>query len=213
MSQSPLVSQSSNNNEDYLDGWNRLANLIREGHSFSGHERNCAFLNLGDNVKTGTRFSDVSACLNVDVPDDSRGLAVTDWDQDGDLDFWLANRTGPRVRLMLNPCNDDQSASKSFVALQLVGVSCNRDAIGARVELATANGAKSQYRTVRAGDGFLSQSSRVLHFGLDASDPIVRVRVRWPGTSEYQTFDSIQAGHRYRLVQGKAGAQPSSVAA
>ena len=64
--------------------------LLREGHSFSGHERNCVFLN-----DSGNRFSDISAVSGLDFPDDGRGVSVTDWDHDGDLDVWLANRTGP----------------------------------------------------------------------------------------------------------------------
>ena len=51
---------------------------------------------------------------------------MTDWDADGDLDFWISNRNGPRIRFLKN----DYRANHHFLALQLQGVSCNRDAIG-----------------------------------------------------------------------------------
>jgi len=37
----------------------------------------------------------IAEAAGADLLDDGRGLAVVDWDQDGDLDFWISNRTGP----------------------------------------------------------------------------------------------------------------------
>ena len=76
----------------YDKAWVALNMLIREGKGFSGHERNCAYLNLGDQ---SNRFANVSAVTGLDFDDDGRGLAYADWDGDGDLDLWLTNRTGP----------------------------------------------------------------------------------------------------------------------
>ena len=69
--------------------------LLRSGRSFSGNERNCCFLNLN-----GNRFADISAIAGIDFPDDSRAVCVVDWDFDGDLDFWMLNRTSPRIRFL-----------------------------------------------------------------------------------------------------------------
>ena len=93
MSQSPLSESKSTNNE-YLDSFARLAQRIRSGNSFSGNERNCAFLNS----KNGA-FTDVSYSFGLDLIDDSRGLAVMDIDRDGDPDYLLTNRTAPRFRV------------------------------------------------------------------------------------------------------------------
>ena len=72
------------------------------GRSFSGYERNRVFLNTGS-----ARFADVSASSGLDFLDDGRGLARVDWDLDGDLDLWLANRTAPQLRLMRNELAND----------------------------------------------------------------------------------------------------------
>lgn len=96
--------------------------MIREGGSWSGRERNCAFLNTGDG-----RFADVSAVAGWDFPDDGRAVAVVDWDLDGALDVWVSNRNGPRVRFLKNA----GLAENRYLAVRLIGVTCNRDAIGA----------------------------------------------------------------------------------
>ena len=96
MSRSPLDTKLGEGS-GYIDSFHELAGRIRTGASFSGRERNCAFLNLG-----GSSFADGSAALGLDLKQDSRGLAVCDWDHDGDLDLWLTNRTAPRAQLIQN---------------------------------------------------------------------------------------------------------------
>jgi len=73
--------------------------MISAGRSFSGRERHCAYLDTGKPAGGDPlRFVNVSATTGLDLPDDGRGLALTDWDQDGDLDVWISNRTAPRLR-------------------------------------------------------------------------------------------------------------------
>jgi tetratricopeptide (TPR) repeat protein len=168
-----------------------MQNLIREGPSWSGRERNCAFLNVGADP-----FANCSAISGFDFLDDGRGLAVGDWDFDGDLDAWVSNRTGPRLRFLRN----DIGARSGFVALRLEGRSGNRDAIGARVEVTAAG--KKRIRTLRAGEGFVAQSSKWMHFGLGAHRGPVDVRVRWPGGG-VEVFRDLEAGRFWRLVEGE----------
>ncbi len=168
--------------------------MIARGSSFSGRERNCAFLNTGTH-----RFADVSAAAGLDLIDDGRAVALTDWDQDGDLDLWLANRTAPRLRLVRN----DLPSRGRALAVQLEGRNCNRDAIGARVEVyLEGDSPRRLVETVRAGDGFLTQSTKWLSFGLGAYDGPVRLRIRWPGESEWEEFGNLEGGQRYKIVQG-----------
>ena len=175
-------------------GWVAILRLIRQGESWSGHERHCAFLNFGS-----ARFANVSATTGLDFQDDGRGLATVDWDHDGDLDLWLYNRTGPRLRFMRNETGAI-APQHTFVALRLYGTTCNRDAIGAREQLHLKNTSQKLIRTVYAGEGFMSQSSKWLHFGLGPDPQIKSVTVRWPGGIT-ERFDDIQPGRRYVLKQ------------
>ena len=194
--------------------------MFSSGRSFSGNERNCCYLNIEDRAGEDGSFVNISATSGIDFPDDGRALAITDWDQDGDLDVWISNRNAPRLRFLENQSNNQNQQ----VSFQLVGngVSTNRDAIGARIEIFPAKGKETTstgktknrgnqpippfVQTLRAGEGFLSQNSKRVTFGLGALTAIEKVAVSWPG-GEQEFFDNIQPGSVYELVQGSEHAQ------
>ncbi|HAY80327.1 MAG TPA: hypothetical protein DCY79_11020 [Planctomycetaceae bacterium] len=194
MSQSPVSEELT---DDYSAGWSQILDLINSGGSWSGHERNCCFLNTGQ-----PRFANASAVTGFDFLDDSRAIAPVDWDHDGDLDLWLVGRTGPRLRFIRN---DAQQAGKQhFLALHLTGTACNRDAIGAQLQI--QNGDKTLLRTVRAGDGYLGQGSKWLHVGLGDAEQVDSVSVLWPG-GQRETFTGVTMDGRFRLTQGTGQAE------
>ena len=126
-----------------------LYQMVRNGRSFSGHERHCAFLNLGQG-----KFADISSVCGVDLPEDGRALVHCDWDFDGDLDLWIANRSGPQVRFLRN----DLETSHHFLKIRLEGKDANRDAIGTRVEVTLSDpqagsGKSTLIKTLRADWG------------------------------------------------------------
>ena len=206
-----------------MKAWAQMTKHMRSGRSWSGGERNCCFLNT-----RGVRFADVSAATGLDLIDDGRAVATVDWDHDGDEDVWLLNRTGPQVRFLRN----DVPSENHYVALRLVGDGkiTNRDAIGARVEvvlrqsrvqtqesiarkgnIASASGlstldSRSLIKTLVAGDSYLSQSSKWLHFGLGPEPEIERIVVRWPG-GESELFTDLESDRRYVIVQGSGHAK------
>jgi peroxiredoxin/cytochrome c-type biogenesis protein CcmH/NrfG len=94
---------------------------------------------------------------------------------------------------------------QSHLTLKLEGRQSNRDAIGARIELELGGASpRKLIRTVRAGEAFVSQHSKWIHFGLGQQPEIKRLRVRWPGSTEFEEFSGIQQNGRYRIVQGTA---------
>jgi len=200
VSQTPSDTNSST--ETYNERWREISAAVRRGHSWSGRERHCVFLNTGH-----LRFADVSAAVGLDLPDDGRAVALVDWDLDGDLDLWITGRTAPRLRLRRN----DLAPPGSAVAFHLEGRTCNRDAIGARLSLVIGSGGDRRVRTLRAGDGYLSQSTRWVHFGLAGVPPgePLSLEVRWPG-GDRETFTAIERGKRYRVVQGSGQVQAAS---
>jgi tetratricopeptide (TPR) repeat protein len=195
-----------------------FGDLMRRGRSYSGRERNCLFLNTaagsaeGGTTEPVARFANISASSGIDLPDDGRALVTVDWDHDGDLDVWISNRTAPRLRFFRNDVPSDNH--HLTLRLQGTGETTNRDAIGARVEIVLADGPSPVptptrpplIKTLRAGDSFLSQSSKWVHFGLGSAETIESVSVRWPG-GETETFTGLEVDHRYRLVQGSGEAE------
>ncbi|MEZ5323901.1 MAG: tetratricopeptide repeat protein [Verrucomicrobiales bacterium] len=202
MAQSPeTATPEANELERYLLNWSALGQMIDEGRSFSGYERNCAFLNVN-----GKSFATVSASSGLDLMDDARAVATCDWNFDGKLDFWVTNRTAPKVRLLMNESAPAPETSH-FVALRLKGgKNINRDAIGARIEIYPDTSRKHYIRTLHAGDGFIAQSSRWLHFGLGSLESIDRVIVRWPGASA-EPFTGVTPGGFFELEQGNGTAK------
>jgi Flp pilus assembly protein TadD/peroxiredoxin len=191
----------------YAEAMIQLNRETDEGVSWSGNERNVAFLNLGCKPRVGSPsdFANVSAVSGFDFPDDARALASIDWDFDGDMDLLVTNRTGPRLRVLQNNSN----ASGRSVLLRLQGTRCNREGIGARVEveLQAPDGDKmTLIRTRYAGHGFLSQSSKWLHVGLGEEASITQVTVRWPG-GQRQQFSGVEPGGHFLLTQGEGAAR------
>ncbi len=172
--------------------------MIREGRSFSGRERHCCFLNTG-----GPRFADISAISGLDVTDDGRAAAQVDWDQDGNVDLWVSNRNGPQVRFFRN----DVPTNHHYLSVLLQGVACNRDAIGARLDLMLAGNPPVRLsKTLRAGEGFLAQSSKWIHFGLGDAGEVDRLIVHWPG-GQAEEFRGLVADRHHRIVQTSGQAQ------
>ncbi len=64
----------------YEQGWNALNELIRSDSTWSGYERNIFYANNRD----GT-FSDVSGVVGLDLMEDGRSFALSDFDHDGRL--------------------------------------------------------------------------------------------------------------------------------
>jgi len=208
VSQSPLSQVKSDEALLYRQGWRALNRLLHENRSFSGNERHCAFVNCGPDANGRHQaFANVSNAIGFDFSDDGRGLAVADWDFDGDLDVWTTSRTAPRVRFLRN----SNANRNHFVSIQLRGngSSTNRDAIGARVAVHLADRDQPLIKTLHAGHGFLSQSTRWLHFGLGTSSTIDRIVIKWPAGGR-QELAGLKAGQHYIITQDSPRAVPFS---
>jgi hypothetical protein len=121
------------------------------------------------NLGNGT-FATGSAVTGFDLPDDARALSLCDWDGDGRMDVWMSARTAPRLRFLRN----EGAGGGGWISLRLRGGGpVNRDAIGTRVEV--RNGTSTLAQTLRAGEGYLSQSEKMLHFGLGTGGAPVEV--------------------------------------
>jgi thiol-disulfide isomerase/thioredoxin len=207
VSQSPEHTEDGQEQDNYFSAFNELARRIRDGASFSGRERHCAFLNTGDGS-----FADVSAVSGFNLPSDGRGMALTDWDHDGDLDVWLSNRSAPRLQFLQNSI---PASGARWVSFRLQGdpsKQCPRDAIGSQVEVVLAGSSGRRVKTLHAGNGLMSQSSKWLHFGLGPDAQIESVRVRWSGPGDVrEVFNAVQPGQRWHLRQGSGSAQAAEV--
>lgn len=199
MSQSPVREITPESTQSYRQGWKALNRLLHEDRSFSGYERNCAFLNLG-----GKSFANVSSITGFDFADDARALVATDWDFDGDLDLWTTARTAPRLRFLKN----NAGSPSGWIAFHLSGDGdeVNFDAVGARLELHLKGQDIPLLRTVHAGDAFLSQSSLWQHFAFPSDAELDRLVIHWPGGRKSTSHEDLQPRRHY-LVNVDGGVQ------
>jgi hypothetical protein len=150
------------------------------------------FLNQGNGA-----FRDVAAAAGGDFakPKVGRGLAVGDFDRDGDLDILMTTNNGPAYLF-----RNDQLAGNRSVRFRLTGTRSNRDAIGATVRI--FDGSSSQSRTVKSGSSYLSQSELPVTFGVGKRDRIDRVVITWP-SGRTEEFKNLATGRAFECVEGK----------
>lgn len=102
-----------------------------------------------------------------------RGTAFGDYDNDGDVDIFVVNHDGPGQLL-----RNESDQRHHWLKVRLEGSDSNRSAIGARLRVVT--GSRVRVREVGAQGPYLSQNSRVQHFGLGEHATIDKLKVVWP---------------------------------
>jgi hypothetical protein len=158
--------------------------------SWHGWERNRHLRNNGD----GT-FQEIGRGAGTDLIVNSRGVAVADFWNRGALDL-AVTANGGRHALLRN----EVGPRRHWLQVELTGTISNRDAVGARVEVAA--GGVRQLREVSAGDGYASQSTLRLHFGLGEAAGADEVTVRWPVSGKVERFADVAGDRIVALVEG-----------
>lgn len=123
----------------------------------------------------------------------SRTAASADFDQDGDLDL-IVNNFNHEPYLLRN-----DSAAGHALQVRLRGTRANRDAIGARVTVFAAG--RTWHRRVAGAEGYLTQSSSVIHVGLGEVTAVDRVEILWPGQTEPQIVTAPPLNRIVDIVQ------------
>jgi Na+-translocating ferredoxin:NAD+ oxidoreductase RnfD subunit len=167
----------------YADRWADL-----QGRCIFPYENNRVYLNEGD------KFIDISPDIGWDEPGNSRGIALSDLDNDGDLDALVTHQFAP-ISIYRN-----DSISKPWIGLKLEGngISCNRDAVGTKVILQTQN--SHQLREVRESNGFSAQGDRRLLFGFPTPPEKIDAEIYWCGDSGAERL-SLSANRYHHLIQ------------
>lgn len=130
--------------------------------------------------KTSGAFIDASWKDLCPDSQSTMALAVSDYDSDGDPDFFAGN-VPIQGQLGAYTLRENTTEGKKYLRIKLEGTTSNSYAIGAVVSV-TAGG-RTQTKYVLAGSSFYSQDSSTLVFGLDThADP--RIEIRWPSGKE-----------------------------
>jgi hypothetical protein len=182
------------------DGWLDLITVT--GHVYpqvdtlpsGGGYREPKLLDL--NQKDGT-FCDASQQAGPALMEKrvSRGLAVGDLFNDGNMDVVVGNLDGKPMIL-----RNHGIPGRHWVSFELAGVKSNRLALNARVQLIA--GGMTQTEEIHSGGSYLSQNDLRVHFGLGATTKIDRVVIHWP-SGAVETLTNLEADKFYSVLEGQ----------
>jgi len=185
---------------DYeLDGW--LDIFVANGHLDSDVERiqsRIKYAQPPHMFRNGGKgaFQEVSRSLGSAFvrPRVSRGAAYGDIDNDGNLDIVMTTNNGPAVLLR------NEGGANRGLRIRLVGTRTNRDGFGTSVRVTT--GGETQTQMLRSGSSYLSQSERILTFGLGNRSQADSVEVRWP-TGHVDRLANVRSGQVLTIREGQ----------
>ncbi len=181
------------------DGWPDI--FVTDGHIEDAIERvqkrvryaepSHLFRNLG-----GGKFEEVTAQMGAAfaAPRVARAAAYADIDNDGDLDVLVTTNAGPAYLF------HNEGGTNHSLRIKLAGTKSNRDGIGAVVRLAAGN--DKQWKMLRSGSSYLSQSELVLTFGLGAQAKADSVEIEWP-SGQIDKVSNVNAGQTITVQEGK----------
>jgi len=182
------------------DGWTDLVQVnghvypevdqYNSGESFKNHR--LVYKNRGN----GT-FKDVSSEMGPGISDkfSSRGAAFGDYLNNGCMDVLVLN-LNDLPSLLRNEGGNKQN----WIKVKLVGTSCNRTAIGARVRVIT--GKHIQMDEVNSGTSVMSQSDLRLHFGVGKAEVVDMIEVKWPTTQKVERFPKVKVNQILTIREG-----------
>jgi len=147
-----------------------LNNIQRYHSEVSYAEPKLMFRNTGRGI-----FENVSDQLGPDflLPRVSRGAAIGDFDNDGDLDILVSN-CGQVPQLLRN----NGGNRNHWLEILLIGTKSNRDGVGARMKVVA--GDLVLYDQRKGGMSYQSAQDPRLHFGLGQRTKIDSIEISWP---------------------------------
>ena len=145
---------------------------------------------------TGTGFKNVSAQSgNVFAKDFSgRGMAVGDFDNDGDLDVLISNN-GEAPLLLRN----EGGNRNNWLGLQLIATRSNPGAVGAVITWQAAGVKRNRLRT--AGGSYLSSSDPREVLGLGGATKLESLEIRWP-SGKVDKLTNLPVNSYVKVVEG-----------
>jgi hypothetical protein len=169
-----------------LDNDGDLDVVVANGHIYPQVDRHPEFIGtyaqrnfVAENLGKGAPlFRDASATAGPGFEEAAayRGLAVGDFDNDGDLDLLFTRLDGPPVLL-----RNDSPASGAWLTVIPEGSRGEPAQIGTTVTIRA--GGRIQWRDVASGDSYLSTHDPRPHFGLGSAEIVDEVDVKWPDGS------------------------------
>ncbi|MGA8620401.1 MAG: CRTAC1 family protein [Candidatus Sulfotelmatobacter sp.] len=183
------------------DGWPDI--FVADGHIEDQIERvqkrvsyaepSHLFRNLG-----GGKFQELTGQMGQSfaAPRVARGTAYADIDNDGFLDVLVTTNAGPAFLF------HNEGGTNRSLRVKLVGTKSNRDGIGTIVRVTSGGEKDKQWKMLRSGSSYLSQSELVLTFGLGVQTKADTIEIQWP-SGQVDQLSNIAAGQTITVQEDK----------
>ncbi len=179
------------------DGFVDVMVVNGDGHRLTETQEAILARNVAS--KTGKRvFQDVASQSGPFFEEKTvaRGLAIGDYDNDGDLDAFVLNINQPSVL-----ARNDGGNRNNWVMLDLKGTRSNRDGLGAKVMVRA--GTLVQVDEKKSGTSYLSANDPRMHFGLGKQTKVDEVTIKWP-SGVTQKLRDLKVNQVVKAVEPRA---------
>jgi hypothetical protein len=179
------------------DGWKDLffanSHFPRIGQYLGTQSElpNSVFRNLGNG-----RFADASPSAGTAFHERAlyRGAAFADFDNDGRVDVVVSALNSP-AKLFRNTTRP----AGHWLAIKLNGSPSNREGLGAKIRVTTADGGML-YNHATTSVGYASSSEGLVRFGLGSQDRAKEIEIRWP-SAHVTRIENVSAGQILKVQE------------
>ena len=180
-----------------LDGWldifivngHVIDNIAEFNKGYTHAQKKQLFINQTD----GT-FKELENAGDIRNKSVGRGAAFGDIDNDGDMDIVISNNNS-NSNLLINL----SKPGNNWINVELEGVTCNRDAIGSKLELKSKSG--TQVAWVNPGASYLASNDKRILFGLSKDMYVDNLIIHWPD-GQKESFNNLEVNIFYHIRQG-----------
>jgi hypothetical protein len=177
--------------------------IIGNGHPDDKIENHSAHVKYREPLllfhNSGKGFENVSseAGSAFAIPLAARGLAVGDMDNDGALDVLVALNGGAPMLLKNHAARDHH-----WLGIRLVGKTCNRDAVGARILWKSGDLDRKRLKT--SGGSYLAAHDLREVIGIGKRTKIDRLEIQWPlPSTRVDVFTDLPIDRYITIIEGE----------
>ncbi|NOT58823.1 MAG: CRTAC1 family protein [Acidobacteria bacterium] len=145
----------------------------------------------------GKAYKDVSKTSGVVFAQDfpARGLAVADYDNDGDVDLLVINNGDAPVLL-----RNEGGNKNNWLGVELIAKKSNPLGVGAILSWQAGTLKKSRYKT--SGGGYLSSHDPREVLGLGAAAKVDTLEIKWP-SGKIDKLVNVAANQYIKVIEGE----------